>query len=88
MDEVRFYEHYISKDGLKADPSNIATITEMKAPESKSELQMLMGIVNFLSRYAPNLAEVALPLWKLLKKNVHFQWNEADQKVYGEIVQL
>ena len=51
MDEVHFYGHHISKDGLKADPLKIAAIAEMKAPESKSELQILMGMVNFLSRY-------------------------------------
>ena len=46
-----------------------------------------MGMVNFLSRYAPNLAEVASPFGELFKKNV-LQWNEVYQKVYGQIVQL
>lgn len=88
MNEVRFYGHHISKDGLKADPSKIAAITNMKPPTSKSELQTLMGMVNFLSRYAPNLADVAVPLRELLKKNAQFQWNESYQKVYDQIIEL
>ena len=88
MDEVRFYGHHISRDGLKADPSKITAITDMKPPESKSELQTLLGMVNFLSRYAPNLADVAAPLRQLVKKNVQFQWNKTYDKVHSEIIQL
>ena len=60
----------------------------MKPPESKSELQTLLGMVNFLSRYAPNLADVAAPLRQLVKKNVQFQWNKPYDKVHSEIIQL
>ena len=88
MDEVCFYGHHISRDGLKADPSKIAAITDMKPPESKSELQTLLGMVNFLSRYAPNLADVAAPLRQLVMKNVQFQWNKTYDKVHSEIIQL
>ena len=88
MDEVYFCGHHISRDGLKADPSKIAAITDMKPPESKSELQTLLGMVNFLSRYAPNLADVAAPLRQLVKKNVQFQWNKTYDKVHSEIIRL
>ena len=60
----------------------------MKPPESNSELQTLLGVVNFLSRYAPNLADVAAPLRQLVKKNVQFQWNKTYDKVHSEIIQL
>ena len=82
------YGHYISKDGLKADPSKIAAIPHMKPPESKSELQTLLGMVNFLSRYAPNLADVAASLRQFTKKNVQFQWNKMYDKIHSEIIQL
>ena len=88
MDEVHFYGHHISRDGLKDNPSKIATITDMKPPELKSELQTLLAMVNFLSRYAPNLADVAAPLRQLMKKNVQFQWNKTYDKVHSEIIQL
>ena len=39
MDEVHFYGHHISRDGLKADPSKIAAIADLKIPEWKNELQ-------------------------------------------------
>ena len=80
--------YHISKDGLKAEPSKIAAIIHMKPPESKSELETLLGMVNFLSRYAPNLADVAASLRQLGKKNVQFQWNKTKQKIHSEIIQL
>ena len=88
MNEVSFYGHHISRDGLKADPSEIMPITDMKPPEWKSELQTLLGMVNFLSRYAPNLADVAVPLRQLVKKNVQFQYNKTYDKVHSEIIHL
>ena len=88
MDEVRFYRHHISRDGLKAGPSKIGAITALKPPESKSELQILLGMVNFLSRFSLNLSDVAAPLRQLLKKNVQFQWNKTYDKVHSEIIQL
>ena len=88
MDEVCFCGHHISRDGLKADPSKITAITDMKPPKLKSELQTLLGMVNFLSRYAPNLADVAAPLRQLVKKNVQFQWSKRYDKVHSEIIEL
>ena len=88
MDEVRFYGHHISRDGMKAGPSKITAIADMKPPELKRELQTLLRMVNCLSRYTPNLADVATPLRQLVKKNVQFQWNKSYDKVHNEIIQL
>ena len=60
----------------------------MKPPEMKSELQTLLGVINFLSRCSPNLADVAAPLRQLVNKNVQFQWNKTYDKVHSEIIQL
>ena len=62
IDEDCIHGHNITRDVLKADPSKITAITVMKPLESANELQTPLGMINFLLRYAPNLAGVAAPL--------------------------
>lgn len=35
-------------------------IRDMKPPENEAELEMILGMVNYLGRFSPNLAEVTL----------------------------
>ena len=44
----------------------------MSVPQSLTELQRFLGMVNYLGKYIPNLAEVTPPLRELLKKDVAF----------------
>ncbi len=57
VDEVPFFGHIISNKGLKPDPSKIEAITKLEAPESRAKLETLLGMVNYLAKFAPNLAE-------------------------------
>ena len=42
----------------------------MSLPDSLTELQRFSGMVNYLGKFIPSLAEVTAPIWALLKKNV------------------
>ena len=41
----------------------------MPEPQNKQDLQYLLGMVNYLSQYIPNMSEITVPLHALLKKN-------------------
>lgn len=65
-------------------------ISKLQAPSNKKELQTLMGMVNYVRSFLPNLSELSHPLRELLKKNVIFQWNnthdECLQKIKTDIM--
>jgi hypothetical protein len=42
------------------------------APTNKAELETILGMVNYLSKFAPNLSEITSSMRKLLLKNVEF----------------
>ena len=44
----------------------------MPIPQSLAELQRFLGMVNYLGKFIPNLAEVTAPLQALWKKDVPF----------------
>ena len=74
VDHVSYLGNIVTADGFKADPDKIKAIIEMPAPQSKQDLQRLLGMVNYLSQYIPNMSEITAPLRSLLKKNSQWVW--------------
>jgi hypothetical protein len=54
--------HTLTKDGLKPDASKVKAGEEMPPPTDEKGVQRLLGMTNYLQRYAPKLAEVTNPL--------------------------
>ena len=46
-DQVKYFGHIISKEGIKPDPEKIKAIRDMPNLKSKQELQTLLGMLNF-----------------------------------------
>ena len=52
---------------------------------SKKALQSFLGQTNFVHRFIPNYAEIMKPIYKLLKKDVKFEWNDESKKAFQDI---
>ena len=85
LTEVKFFGHILSKDGLKADPSKLEAIKKMPKPSNKAELESVLGMLNYLSRYAPKLSELTAPLRELTKQNAIFKWDESMDCVFDKV---
>ena len=79
LPEVAYYGHVTSADGIKADPRKVEAIVNMAAPTNKTEPQTILGMTNYLAKFAPNLSNVTAPMCDLLKKETEFVW-DAQQK--------
>ncbi|GBM97684.1 Uncharacterized protein K02A2.6 [Araneus ventricosus] len=66
IEEVKYMGLLVSKDGIKADPSHVRAINEIEKPTSKNDIKRLLGMVNFLSKFIPNVSAVTSPLRVLL----------------------
>ena len=66
--KVAYMGHVITSDGLQADPNKIKAILNMPSPTDKEAVQRLLGMTNYLQRFAPGLADATKPLRELLKK--------------------
>lgn len=54
----------------------IDTIARLGKPECLHDVQKLARRVAALSRFIPRLGEEAMPLYRLMRKNPTFQWDE------------
>ena len=76
LDKVSFMGHTITSEGLKPDPAKVEAIQRMPAPANKQDVRRLLGTVNYLQKFAPNLSDLTAPLRELLKEANSFQWSE------------
>lgn len=74
--QVTYMGHVISSEGLGVDPDKLKSINEMPPPTDKHGVQRILGMVNYVQKFAPNLADVAKPLRDLVKKDNEFLWEE------------
>ena len=63
-------------------------IEEAHSPTSVMELRIFLGLLNYYSKFLPNLASKLSPLYKLLHKTTNWTWGRAQRDVFGEAKRL
>ena len=59
---VPFFGEIISRQGMRPDMRKLKALTDLPPPKSKKELQVFLGILNYLRKFSPITAEVYKPL--------------------------
>ncbi|MCG8429678.1 MAG: hypothetical protein MJA29_00665, partial [Candidatus Omnitrophica bacterium] len=72
QETVSFFGHLWTKDGIRADPKKIAAITSMEFPPDKESCRSFLGMVNYLNRYSPRLAELTHSLRDMCPPEKHY----------------
>lgn len=85
---VPYVGHLITSDGLRADPAKIEAVKSMPEPADKDGVRRFLGFVTYLSKFLPNLSEVDAPLRQLLKADVEFVWQPAQQQAFDKLKDL
>ena len=85
---VKFFGNIFSAAGVSADPDKVAAITALRPPETKTELKTFLGMVNYLQRFIPRLAENTALLRTSDKKDVQFTWDLSYQGCFENVKSL
>ncbi|GJW67111.1 reverse transcriptase domain-containing protein [Tanacetum coccineum] len=88
VEEGPFLGHLITKQGIRANPSKVKSITNVEQPKTLKDVQSLNGKIAALSRFLSKGAERSLPFFKLLKsctnkKNI--QWTQEAEAAPQEM---
>ncbi|PIK40121.1 hypothetical protein BSL78_23022 [Apostichopus japonicus] len=86
--EVKYLGHILSKNGMRIDNAKVQAIVDMPSPNSKKELERFLGIIQYLSKFIPDLSTEAAQLRMLLRKDVEWQWDSTHEKAYKKLKQL
>ena len=77
----------VGKNGVRPDPEKIKAISEWPTPKNIKDLRKFLGLATYLHKYARNFAGMALPLSRLLKKDVSWEWTAETQQSFDAIKQ-
>ncbi|GFO38765.1 Pol polyprotein, partial [Plakobranchus ocellatus] len=83
--EVTYMGRKISATAMKPDFKKVQAILDMQAPKDKTGVQRILGMLNFLSPFIPNMSTLTGPLRLLLKKEVQFQWNHEQEQALQQV---
>ena len=79
--QVSYMGQIISSEGLRSDPNKLKVINLMPPPADKEGFRRVLGMINYVQKFAPNLTDLAKPLRELVKKDNEFVW---DKEVHGQ----
>ena len=82
---IPFFGNIISAAGLEPHPAKIEAIKEMKPPSNVKELQTILGLATYLSRFTPNLSELTAPLRELCRQDAIFTWEKGHQEAFEKL---
>ena len=70
---------------ISPDPKKTESILKMQFPPDKETMHSFLGLVNFLNRYTPKLAELCSPLRKLILKDSHYSPGDPEHAAFDAI---
>ncbi|CAB0040714.1 unnamed protein product [Trichogramma brassicae] len=84
-ERLKYLGHVIDKNGIHTDPDKVKAITDMPTPKNLRDLRRFTGLISWYRRFVPNIASLAAPLNKLLRKNVRWTWGETQEKAFNTL---
>ena len=82
---LTYIGHELSSEGVKADEMKLKAISEMPAPTDRKGVMRILGTVNYLSKFIPNMSQVTEPIRLLLRQYIEFQWNFKQETAFNQI---
>ncbi|XP_052817965.1 uncharacterized protein K02A2.6-like [Mya arenaria] len=87
-ESIDYFGHHISSDGIQPSANRVTAIRDMVAPSNVKELRRVIGMVNYLGRFIPNLASVIRPMTDLLKGTAAWTWDSVQENAFRQVKEL
>ena len=69
LSQVHYLGHTVSSEGIQPMQEKICAIRDASVPTDLHQLKHFLGLLNFYTKFLPNLSTVLAPLYSLLQKN-------------------
>ena len=81
-DQIKYVGFVIDKNGIRVDHDKFQAIVELPEPTCLKQLQSFLGGINYYSKFIPNMADIAKPLYQLIEKEVSWKWTQKEQDAF------
>ena len=83
LPQVFFFGHQWSARGLSPDPKKIVSSEKDGIPQDVEMMRSFLGLVNYLNRFSPHLAELSKPLRQICRQNMEFELTESVRVAFS-----
>ncbi|XP_065189626.1 uncharacterized protein K02A2.6-like [Sycon ciliatum] len=81
-DKLTYLGHQVTAQGIAPSPDRVNALKVAKPPNNVNELYSFLGAANFQRKFVPRFAEIAAPLYNLLRKEMKWQWSKAEEDAF------
>ncbi|XP_055604197.1 uncharacterized protein K02A2.6-like [Uranotaenia lowii] len=85
VSEMRVLGHILSAEGIKPDEDKLESIRRFREPKSGEEVRSFLGLVNYISKFIPDVATLTFPLRQLTVQKHNFVWEPEHQKAFEKL---
>ena len=82
---LKYCGHILTAKGIIPDPAKVEAITQTPRPRSKTEVRRLLGMINYLGKFLPQLSDVSELLGNLTKEQNKFIWSQVHEDFFEEV---
>ena len=86
--QIKFLGNIITPNGRCVDDKYIKHLLRFRHPKTRKELKSFLGAIEWISNHIYGMKKLMLPLKKLLKESVPYNWKEPQQKAYNSIMNM
>ena len=86
--KLKYCGRILTSEGFLPDTAKVEAISQMLRPCSKTEVRRLLGMINYLGKFLPQLSDVSEPLRNLTKEQNQFIWSNVHQDAFNKLTQL
>ena len=73
--KVTLLGHTLSTQGISPIPDKVKVIVNWLPPKNITQLKSFLGAIGYYRKFVKNFAQIAKPLFNLLKKDVRYVWS-------------
>ena len=84
-DRLEILGHVINQQGLHTDPNKISLIKNYPQPETRTQLQSFIGLVNYLSKFYPHMASDMTVLTDLQGNTKDWVWTPTHTTAFNKV---
>lgn len=82
QNQIVYLGHEISRDGIRPKKTSMKAIFDAPSPSDVTTLKSYLGLLNFYSKFIPNLSGRLAPLYNLLRKDSKFVWSNECESTF------
>ena len=83
--EIDFLGLVMGAKGIKIQEKKVAGVLELPRSKIVKEVQKFLGLANYYRRFVKNFAKLAKPLYKLVRKDEKWIWEEEQEVAFKKL---